>query len=211
MRKRILWLVSGLAALILATTPALSFAVDSGSSGSEKTGDSTSSSEVTTEDGTDTDRNTEHPTTTNVQKEVAEAKLQDVKLKVCRLHENQISNVITRSSDRAEAQLNLFSTIATRVEDFYQKKGKTVANYDELKAAVDAAHSKATTDLATLKQTNTFSCDGDNPKGHAQAFKAALEQERQDLQDYRTAVKNLIRAVRQAQGTTSSEQGGSND
>jgi hypothetical protein len=105
---------------------------------------------------------------------------------------------MSRSVQRAANQIDLFSTIATRTEDFYTNQGKTLANYDELVSAANTARSQAQTDLQSLK-TTTFSCSDTNPRGEANTFKTALQTVRQDLQRYRTAVKNLIVGVKSVQ------------
>jgi hypothetical protein len=94
------------------------------------------------------------------------------------------------------------STIAERTEKFYTDKGKTVTNYDDLVAAVNNAKTTTQADVANLKTLigNGFDCSGDNPKGTAASVKAAIEQTRTDMKAYKTAVKNLIVAVKSVQG-----------
>jgi hypothetical protein len=132
------------------------------------------------------------------------------KLRVCEQRKTRITNIMNRAVTRAERQLNLFSTIAERVKTFYTEKGRVVANYAELVAAVDAAKAKAEADIAALKDLEPFACDSDDPKGQAEAFKLALTTVRKDLKDYRTAVKNLIVGVKSANSaaTGDSEEGG---
>lgn len=134
-----------------------------------------------------------------------EEHLAAAKLRACQNRENAIKNIMTRIDARAQNQLTLFGTIATRVENFYTKKGKTVSNYDQLVAAVNSAKSQAETDLGTLKSNSTFSCSASNPKGVVTAFQGYLKTEISDLQNYRTAVKNLIVAVAKANGVTVSD------
>lgn len=135
-------------------------------------------------------------------------RLEATKLKVCEQRKAKITAILNRSVTRAERQIELFTTISTRVKDFYAAKNLTVANYDELVAAVDAAKADAEANLATLKSLATFDCDAEDPKGNAEAFKLALESIRQDLKDYRTSVKNLIVAVKSSQSKGSSSEAG---
>src|ERR1700757_77598 len=67
-------------------------------------------------------------------KEAAQTRLADAKLKACQNREKAITNIMSRLADRGQKQLNLFSTIADKVEAFYSAKGKTVSNYDALVA-----------------------------------------------------------------------------
>ncbi|MHB1864785.1 MAG: hypothetical protein ACYCPS_01295 [Candidatus Saccharimonadales bacterium] len=123
-------------------------------------------------------------------------------LNACQNRENAINNIMSRIDTRAQNQINLFSTIATRVENFYTSKGKTLSNYNQLVSAVNAAKTQAETDFGTLKTNSTFSCSDNNPKGMVTAFQGYLKTEISDLQNYRTAVKNLIVGVASANGVT---------
>ena len=131
-----------------------------------------------------------------------QAHLVAAQLKACQNRENTINTIMARIDTRGQNQLALFSTIAARVEAFYTKQGKTVSNYTQLVAAITSAKTQATTDLNTLKTYSTFSCSANNPKGIVTAFQSYLKTEISDLQNYRTAVKNLIVAVASANGVT---------
>jgi hypothetical protein len=132
-------------------------------------------------------------------KERAQTKLSEAKKRVCENRAKNIDAIMARSIKRAEHQGKLFTTIAERVEAFYAKKGKVVANYDQLVAAVDAAKANLDTNLATLKAVD-FSCDSDDPKGNIEEFKEAHHMVLDSLKTLRTSVKDLIVGVRSAQG-----------
>jgi hypothetical protein len=139
--------------------------------------------------------------------EMRQKRLEANKLRVCQQRKVRIAAIMSRGDKRAERHLELFGTIAERVKAFYEDKGRTISNYDELVAAVDAAKAKAQADIETLKGLEPFNCDAEDPKGNAEVFKLALKTVKQDLKDYRTAVKNLIVGVKSAQGQTSREGG----
>ena len=132
-------------------------------------------------------------------------------LKACQNRENAINNIMSRIDTRAQNQISLFSTIATRVENFYTQQGKALSNYSQLVAAVNAAQTQAENDFSTLKSTSNFSCSISNPKGMVTAFQSYLKTEISVLQNYRTTVKNLIVGVASANGVnlSSSNQSGS--
>lgn len=135
----------------------------------------------------------------------ADGRLDLAKLKICQKHEATINNTLSRITQRGQNQLNLFTTIATRVETFYVSKGKTLANYDALVADVTAKKAAAQTTVDTIKADSvTFKCDGSDPKGALAIFKDALKDEIAALQAYKTSVKNLIVGVKSAQGSTTS-------
>ncbi|HEY5805943.1 MAG TPA: hypothetical protein VIS56_00975 [Candidatus Saccharimonadales bacterium] len=128
-------------------------------------------------------------------------RLEENRLKVCEQRKSKITAIMSRGVVRAEKQLELFSTIASRVKTFYAEKGRTLANYDELVVAVDAARADAEANLEVLKGLEPFDCSAEDPKGNAELFKLALKSINQDLKDYRTAVKDLIVGVKSAQST----------
>lgn len=124
--------------------------------------------------------------------------LSEGKLKSCLNREKTINNILSRIDIRTQKQLNLFGTIATRVEGFYTLKGKTVTNYNQLVASVATAKAQAEKDYIAMQTNSSFSCEVTNPKGIVINFKAYLKTEITDLQNYRNAVKNLIVAVASA-------------
>ncbi len=120
--------------------------------------------------------------------------------KLCQVREKVITNIITRIDTRSANQIQLFNSIATRVEAFYVKKGNTLSNYGALTAAVTAADVKAKTDFLTLNSGSNFTCTANDPKAIITGFQSYLKQEISDLQNLRTAVKNLIVGVAHANG-----------
>jgi TolA-binding protein len=134
--------------------------------------------------------------------ETRQAKLSDAKLRLCEAREKNITTIMNRAITRAQNQVKLFDTIAERVKAFYADKGIVLTNYDELVAAIDQAKAHVESDIEVLK-TLSFSCDSEDPKAEVEAFKEGLKNIRQSLQDYRTAVKDLIVGVKSAQGDES--------
>lgn len=139
--------------------------------------------------------------------QLVEDRLAGDKLKRCRQRERNVTNIMARIVDRSTKQIDLFSLIASRTEIFYARKGKTLDSYSQLVAAVNAARNTAQTDLRTLKNTESFSCNSTNPKGQVATFQAALQGEIQDLKAFRSAVKNLVVGVKSVQTATSANEG----
>jgi hypothetical protein len=130
-------------------------------------------------------------------------RLAAAQLKICLKHEKVITNILSRVSDRGQKQFTLFTTIATRTENFYNNKGKTLSNYDALLADLGAKRDVAQTAVDNLKATSlNFNCGANDPKGVASSFKDALKNEISALKDYKTSVKNLIVGVKSVQATT---------
>lgn len=128
-------------------------------------------------------------------------RLDEVRLKTCQVREDALKKRSARLIQLVTNMEEKFDSIAQRVKDYYTSKvvpaGKTVASYDSLvsgintkKAAVQTALTKAQEDLAS------FSCSGDDPKGWMRAFREDMQAVKGALKDYRTAIKDLIVAVR---------------
>jgi hypothetical protein len=153
---------------------------------------------TTTKPETNDDKTTNDDSTTN--HSGTGKRLEAAKLKVCEQRQTNITTIMNDRVTIGQKRIDLFTTITTRVEAFYTEKGKTVSNYDQLVAAIDSAKATAVADLAALKTADTFDCNSTDPKGQATTFRAAAEKLRQDMLAYRTAIKNLIVAVKSAQG-----------
>jgi len=122
------------------------------------------------------------------------------KLKACQNRQTAIINIMNRIDSRAQKQINLFSTIATRVEAFYTKQGKTLSDYSQLVLAVNTTQAQATSEFATVKTNSTFNCNVAHPHAMVVAFRGYLGTEITDLKDFKTAVKNLIVGVASVNG-----------
>lgn len=132
-------------------------------------------------------------------KKNATARLGDTKLKVCKKREQNVTNIMKRMGDRGEKQINVFTKIADRTKNFYQEKGYALANYDALVAEANAKREAAVAANSVVKNTSlNFKCDGDNPKGVASSFKELMKNQNEAIKAYKTAVKNLIVAVKSA-------------
>ncbi|HSX35820.1 MAG TPA: hypothetical protein VLH84_02690 [Patescibacteria group bacterium] len=165
----------------------------------------TTETEDTTEGSNTTESHTGKTEGTDGSTSHIGTKLAEAKLKVCQKRETTVNNIMARIADRGQKQLDLFTSIATRVETFYANKGKTLSNYDALVADVNAKKDAAQTEVDSVKATSvTFKCDGTDPKGTAQSFKGDLKAEIDALKAYKTAVKNLIVGVKSVQGSTTS-------
>lgn len=140
----------------------------------------------------------------------AEGRLQGTKMTLCENHKDVITAIMARIADRGQKQTDLFATIATRVETFYTKSGKTVTNYNTLVADVNAKHTAALAAVAKIKaDSNTFTCSATNPQGIVTSFKSDLKLEISALQAYRTSVRNLTVAVKTVvEGSAATTTGG---
>ncbi len=131
----------------------------------------------------------------------AKQRLEGEKKRSCQKVETKITGHTGNFNSSAQKQLEAFTAITKRVQDFAARKNLTIADEAALVAEIKAAAAKVVADLAVLKaDAGAFKCDGDNPKGTLEAFKSDAALVRSDLKVYREAVRKLIQAVRQANG-----------
>jgi hypothetical protein len=136
-----------------------------------------------------------------VKRAEAETRLADKKLEICERREQKVQNIMARISDRGDKHLDVFTKISDRVQTFYTDKNLTVANYDELVANVDKKKQAAEAQVAAIREASVeFNCDSEDPKGVAWAFKDDMKAQVAALKEYRTAVKDLLVAVKKSLG-----------
>ena len=142
-------------------------------------------------------------------KQARKDNLADFKVKACEARQDAIKKRSDQMVKRATNMQDVFTKIATRVEEFYQTKlvpkGKTVPNYDALVADVNAKKS-AIAPLLQKVQTDSlnFSCDKDHPADQVKMFEQDMKAVIAGLKDYRTSVRNLIVAVKSVVGKENS-------
>lgn len=137
-----------------------------------------------------------------------EDRLKGARLRSCEARRDGIQRIMQNAGKRGQDRINLFSTIAQKVEAFYVNKGKTLANYGQLVAAVDAKEAAAQSAVDAVKNADTsFDCNGTNPKATISLFKAELKAQMAALKAYRSAVKDLIVGVKSVQSTATNEAG----
>lgn len=133
----------------------------------------------------------------------AEDRLSGARLKTCEARRSAITTIMKNAAERGTNHITLFSTIATRVEGFYKAQGKALSNYDQLVSDVNAKQAAAQAAVQTVKTADTqFDCNGTNPKATIDVFKAEIKAQVTAMEQYRTAVKNLIVGVKSVQSTS---------
>lgn len=131
----------------------------------------------------------------------AKVHLQDTKLRAC---EAISASVVRRSGHLVDLVAKMeqnFTAIAEGVEQYYLTKvvptGASLPNYDALVA--DIATKQAAVDSMVVTAQDdaaNFSCTGNNPGAQLTQYRTDMQAVIRGLQDFRTAIKNLIVAVR---------------
>lgn len=144
-------------------------------------------------------------------------KLDEKRQKVCEKRSDKIIKRSNQLAQRAEKQLNKFTEIAGRVDNFYLNrlvpKGVTLANYDALKADIEARKQEVADTVASAKTAAaSFDCSGEDPKGQLGSYRDEMKVAVAALKDFRISIKNFIVAVRtaaaKANSATSSAESG---
>jgi|GEM_PF-2320031 len=130
-----------------------------------------------------------------------ETKKNEAFKKACDNRADNFKNRLENIGSRAQTQQQKIDAIVQRVTAFKESKNLDVANYDALLADVNAKK-QVVADLVTATQQagQNFTCGAtsDEAKANLATFKDALQQQINAMKDYRTAVKNLIVAVKTA-------------
>ena len=123
------------------------------------------------------------------------------KMRACQARESSIKNRMTHLAQLATTMEVNFDKHAQRVEDYYNNKvvpsGKTVVNYESLVTNIQTQKTAVQTALATAQtDASAFSCTSGTPKEQTTKFREDMQAVKQALKAYRTAIKDLIVAVR---------------
>ncbi len=124
----------------------------------------------------------------------------------CLVHKNNIKKRDSQMYNLSNNIINRFSVITSNVESYYNRtvipKGIVIINYSSLLNTVLNAQDTA---QGQLNQFNldyaNFSCTSANPQAQVLAFNSDMKIEINDLNLYKTAVVNLLFAVKSAVGT----------
>jgi ABC-type phosphate/phosphonate transport system substrate-binding protein len=151
----------------------------------------------------------ERPLITGMQEHMATQGGQTGKVQACQMHAVEIKNRLTHIITLATNIETIFDKHATQVEDYYKTKllpnGVTVPNYNTLVEAVGADRADVATALTTVQSDATnFSCTATDPKTVVTTFRTDMRV-KTALQSYRVSIKNLIVAVRSANGKMRSD------
>ena len=124
-------------------------------------------------------------------------KLDTTRLKKCQEHENKINTVIGNSKTRGQRVLEKLQGVEAKVREFYQKKNLTVGNYDTLSGALDEKEAAAIAAVSVTGDTQ-FLCGDDDASRPGGIVSDTVKTQHTALKAYRDAIRDLIKAVKQA-------------
>lgn len=131
-------------------------------------------------------------------KEDAKKRTEEERTKSCEARSAELTKKLNKKVADATKHKAVFDKIYTRVTDFYKTKNLNVAGYDAMVTKVDSAQAAADASIATLKgfDTTVDCTQVDSVATKVAAFQAGLKDTRDALKAYRTAIKDLIVAVK---------------
>ena len=137
------------------------------------------------------------------QKAAAESELKqkkdDARQKVCTTRKDTLQKRLNNKATAAKKHKEAFDKIFLRVTTFYEQKGLSVSDYDQLVAAVTTAQNKANSEVDALSSYDTnIDCSTPNVADTVSGFRTTLTQTRDALKAYKSALSDLIKAVHQA-------------
>jgi len=130
-----------------------------------------------------------------------EARLEARAERLCERVEAKITKRSDQLVNRAHRMTDRFDKIAERVKEYYTEKliplEATIDNYNALVADVTAKGVAVDEALENAESSiDEFDCNGDTPKGVLTLFREDMKSVIAALKEHRTAVVNLIVAVR---------------
>jgi hypothetical protein len=124
-------------------------------------------------------------------------KLETKRLETCTQRTARINTLLKDNATRSQGTLTKFASVLQRVEDYKTAHNLTVANYDGLVADVKAKEAAAASAIGTVSGT-TFDCTSQDANAVGKFQTGVIKDELNAIKAYRTAIKNLITAVKQA-------------
>ncbi len=128
-----------------------------------------------------------------------------VRQEVCEQTRTRLQTSTQTMSQGATSVKNSLDTVYGRVVGFYDKGQLTVANYQQYIDAIELAKQEATNSMETLQVRENASIDCTDAKtaSRLEGDRLAGQATKTQLKDYRTALVNLVSALKSATGGTS--------
>jgi hypothetical protein len=128
-------------------------------------------------------------------------KLDDKRKATCETHQGKINSIATQSATQNRKHLVKFQGIEARVKQFIADKKLTIPSYDTLVANIDDKEAAASAAIAVALETN-FDCNSVDASNPGKTISGLMRNKQDTLKAYRTAIKELITAAKQALAAT---------
>lgn len=136
-------------------------------------------------------------------------KLESQRLATCEKRQAKINSILAKGTEQSEKHLAVFQKIEERVKQFYIDKQRSAEGYDAAVLNADEKEAAAIAAIETSTET-TFDCSTADGAKPGDAIRELMKDRHEALKAYRTAIKDLILVVKQAdkpaQSTESTEE-----
>jgi len=141
-------------------------------------------------------------------KQAAEERHAIVKKDRCVERKNKLTEALPRLSQGATSVKKTLDDKYQRVQDIHASNKLTAANYDTLKANVDAAKLAAETSIGMVTPSSvTIDCENGSLGTQLDSYRSTVRVARDSLKKYHAALVELIRALTSAEDASSTTEG----
>ncbi len=145
-------------------------------------------------------------------KQQAEEARDTKKVARCESRKAHIDQLMNEIDSRSNRIYNRLTGVSKLVQDYYEKSGLKIDNYESLVADINQKKGEAKTKLDTMLMHGPLSCDADNPRESVKEFRDSRQMKVTAMKAYRASVRTLLTEVKQAmtaaKNTTSSQSNG---
>lgn len=123
----------------------------------------------------------------------------EARQKSCQARQTEINKRVNNYAAAAQRHLGVFEDLLAKVQNFYTTRKLNVTNYDTLLATAQSKQADAQKAVDALKALDvSIDCTSSDPAQSVAAVKTAVTNARTALQAYRTAIKDLVVALKGA-------------
>lgn len=135
-------------------------------------------------------------------RENGQKKSTEARTKACETRKEKVASSMNRISNQANRLIGVMDSFYEKAQGFYDKGQLTIANYEELSAAVTTARQTAVLEVTSLSELDAeIDCDNPDVAVNVAVFKDSTQAARTALRDYRTSLVALISSMRAAAAT----------
>ena len=132
-------------------------------------------------------------------------KSKEQRAKTCLQIQKAVNNKLKAFDNHADKYLTRLNTLFTKVQAYQTEHNVTVADYDALVATATQKQTDATVAVDALKSLGTtIDCTSSDPASMLSSVKSGAADARNALKAYRTALKDIVVALVQANKTEDS-------
>lgn len=119
--------------------------------------------------------------------------------KSCTARKTALTKRMNNTVAQAQRHKQVFDKIYARVKEFHDTKQLNITNYDSLTANVDKAQTDAEANITALSSLDvSVDCSSQTVAASVGAFQQAVKNTRDSLKAYRSALVELIKALKGA-------------